>query len=614
MCARKYPRILFVIAFFLFSLSTALADTTTGLVSHWKMDDGTGQVATDSVGGNDGKLQGDATWAEGFLGGAVLLDGLGDYIDCGNKPAFNITEAVTLSAWIQARGDFAYPDWSGIIMRGGVNIDTFALYYNGTSKQLGFKTTGATPNWFATGNNTTTALFDGDWHHVAATYDGKIKVVYLDAVPVGNVAATGKIETSTGRLLLGAGRDTTPPTLYLAGRIDDARLYSRALSASDVKELVPPKVQARKPEPANGAVGIVTPLFRWTAGETAVFHNIYLGKSPDLGPANLVGSRQPIAMFWYVPGLEAGVTYYWRVDEIEANGTTTHTGNVWSFTTQAATAYQPGPADGANDASPAPTLSWQPGQVAVKHHVYFSDNLDAVKQRAASADKGTIAVTTFTPGTLAAATTYFWAVDELIGDGTTKAGAVWTFTTYLPVDDFESYNDEQGKGTCIYEVWIDGFANSLSGSTVGNPQAPFAEQTIVHGGKQSMPLDYNNVKTPFYSEAEREFAAPQDWTVGDVGMLVLYVRGKLGNSPAPLYLALKDASNRTATVIYSDNAVVGLAKWTEWKIPLSSFTSVNVAKVKRITIGLGDKANSKAGGAGRIYLDDIRVIRAASTK
>jgi hypothetical protein len=606
MCARKYRSILSILALLAMSFSIVVADTSTGLVSHWKLDDGAGLAATDSVGGNDGKLQGDATWAEGFLGGAVLLDGNGDFVDCGNKEAFNITDAVTLAAWVQARGDFTYPDWSGIIMRGGVNIDTFALYYNGPTKQLGFKTTGTTPNWFATGADTTTAMFDGDWHHVATTYDGKLKVVYLDGVAVGNIAATGKIETSTGRLLLGAGRDTSPPTLFLAGRIDDARLYNRGLSATDVKELVPPKVQARKPDPANGAVGVTTPLFRWTPGDTAVLHNVYIGKSPDLGPANLAGNPLPIAMFWYVPGLEPGVTYYWRVDEIEANGTTIHTGNVWSFTTQALTAYQPNPADGTMDASPTPTLVWQPGQVVLKHHVYFSDNLDAVKQRAAGADKGLVTDSIFTPGALSGATTYYWAVDELAADGTTRAGAVWTFTTYLPVDDFESYTDEEGSR--IYETWIDGWTNN-TGSTVGYVQAPFAERTVVHGGLQSMPLDYNNVKSPFYSEAEREFATAQDWTVGDVKTLVLFVRGKLGNGSAPLYVVVKDASNRTGTVIHPDSTVVGTAKWTEWKVPLSSFTGVNLAKVKKISIGLGDKAHPAAGGAGLIFVDDIRVTK-----
>jgi hypothetical protein len=76
-----------------------------------------------------------------------------------------------------------------------------------------------------------------------------------------------------------------------------------------------------------------------------------------------------------------------------------------------------------------------------------------------------------------------------------------------------------------------------------------------------------------------------------------------------LYLIVKDASNKTATVLHPDATVIGTAKWTEWKIPLSSFAGVNLAKVKRITIGLGDKTDPKAGGAGLIFVDDIYVIK-----
>ncbi|MCX5643640.1 MAG: hypothetical protein NTZ17_02990 [Phycisphaerae bacterium] len=67
--------------------------------------------------------------------------------------------------------------------------------------------------------------------------------------------------------------------------------------------------------------------------------------------------------------------------------------------------------------------------------------------------------------------------------------------------------------------------NGNSGSTVGYFSAPFAEQTILHGGKQSMPLDYNNTTSPFYSEAERTWDSPQDWTVNGADTLTLYFRG-----------------------------------------------------------------------------------------
>jgi hypothetical protein len=172
------------------------------------------------------------------------------------------------------------------------------------------------------------------------------------------------------------------------------------------------------------------------------------------------------------------------------------------------------------------------------------------------------------------------------------------------VDDFESYTDDEGSR--IYETWIDGWTNG-TGSTVGYVQAPFAEQAIVHSGNQSMPLDYNNVKAPFYSEAEREFSPAQDWTVNSLDTLSLFVRGEAGNGAGKLYLAIEDSAGKSAVVINPDPAAVNAGVWTEWKIPLSSLTGVNLSKVKRLYLGVGDRDAPVAGGSGRLYIDDIRV-------
>jgi hypothetical protein len=238
--------------------------------------------------------------------------------------------------------------------------------------------------------------------------------------------------------------------------------------------------------------------------------------------------------------------------------------------------------------------------------VYFGDSNDAVSQGAAGTDKGELADPNFKPGALESLTTYYWRVDETVATGGVKTGPVWTFTTCLPVDDFESYTDDEGSR--IYETWVDGWTNG-TGSTVGNTQAPFAEQTIVHGGKQSMPLDYNNVNTPFYSEVEREFAPVEDWTAGDVTTLALYVRGRSGNAPAQLYVVVEDASKKVGIVAYPDTAVTSAAAWTQWKIPLSSFADVNLAQVKKLYVGLGDRTTPTAGGTGRIFIDDIQLTK-----
>jgi len=99
---------------------------------------------------------------------------------------------------------------------------------------------------------------------------------------------------------------------------------------------------------------------------------------------------------------------------------------------------------------------------------------------------------------------------------------------WILTDGFETYNDDIEAGTTIFDTWLDGWVNDTS-PTVGYFDAPFAEKTIIRTGKQSMPLQYDNSASPFYSEAEREFETAQDWIGNGAETLVLYVRG---NAPA----------------------------------------------------------------------------------
>jgi len=119
------------------------------------------------------------------------------------------------------------------------------------------------------------------------------------------------------------------------------------------------------------------------------------------------------------------------------------------------------------------------------------------------------------------------------------------------------------------------------------------------------------VGSPYYSEAERTFVRVQDLTVDGVKTLVLYVRGKADNDAAPLHIGLEDSAGKLGIVKHSDAGIVQATTWTEWKIPLSEFTAagVNAAKVKKMYIGLGDKAHPVPGGHGLLFLDDIRVIK-----
>ena len=453
---------------------------------------------------------------------------------------------------------------------------------------------------------------------------------------------------------------------------------------------------------------------------------------------------------------------------------------------------QPVPASGATGVNENTKLSWRAGREAASHQVYFGTDKQAVVDGTAPAQ--TVADHSFDPGPLTFGKTYFWKVVEVNEAATPKTwqGDVWSFSTResFVVEDFESYTDTEGSR--IFDAWVDGWTNG-TGSLVGNLVAPFAERTIVHGGKQAMPFEYNNVKTPYYSEAEREFSPVQNWTVNGADTLSLWVRGipaayveeagvvtmsagghdiwdnaddfrfasksltgngsivvkveslvntnawaKAGvmirqsldanskfaymivsyssgvsfgwrqqtagtcgsatqtgvaapqwvkltrtgdaftaqysadgktwldikntdgtvttttvamtgpvyiglcvtshnaaatttavmsgaattgnvtgswqvlaigddpqpaNSPGDLYVVVQDSSGKTATA--TNPTVVTTAAWTQWKIPLSSFTGVNLSKVKKVSVGVGNRANPTKGGAGKLYFDDF---------
>ncbi len=586
------------------------------LVGHWKLDEGTGTKIGDSSGkGNNGTVTaGNPTWIAGVKDGALEFHGLGvsggggDTITIPHSASLDIKGPISMSLWIKPGADdpegkatttapmakadsAANPSWSFQVRYGwgGAPSPNMAFTFNTTPRA-----------WAFVGKK----LTRDEWCNIACSYDGTTLKCYLNGLQTDSTPM-GPITSSPTPVLIGSdgwGCDWI-------GDIDDVQMYNNALTVDQIAEICPPSRAAKNPNPADGAVGVSMPLFRWDAGYKGVMHEVYLSTSPDLTAADLVGPRSGMTMFYYAPGLKPGVTYYWRVDEIEADAKTVNPGNVWSFTTQALTAYLPSPADGATDASVAAALAWQPGQAVIKHHVYFGAAADAVTQGAASADKGIQEGTSFTPGPLDSVTTYYWRVDEIKADNSVVAGAVWSFTTCLPVDDFESYNDDLDAKTTIFDTWIDGLTTGLSGSVVGNATAPFAEQTIVHGGKQSMPIDYNNVKAPFYSEAEREFAPAENWTADGVDTLVLDIQGRPNNNATGLYVVLTDSSNKSAVVAYPEPAPIRLARWTEWKIPLADFTGVNAAKIKKIAIGLGSRTATAASGTGRIYVDDIRVIK-----
>ncbi len=198
-------------------------------------------------------------------------------------------------------------------------------------------------------------------------------------------------------------------------------------------------------------------------------------------------------------------------------------------------AFGPVPANGAADIPQTPVLTWKAGQHASSHQVYFGTDEEAVRSAGTGSPeyRGTQerGSESYDPGILELETTYFWRIDEVnsVNPESPWIGELWSFTTgsFLIVDDFESYNDldtELEGSNRIYLTWIDGWGTETNGSTVGNWDPPFAEQTIIHGGRQSMPLSYDNDMK--YSEAVRSISdSERDWTREGVDTLSLWFRG-----------------------------------------------------------------------------------------
>jgi len=369
---------------------------------------------------------------------------------------------------------------------------------------------------------------------------------------------------------------------------------------------IPPKT-AYDPDPADGAEFVdLDATFSWTGGFGAKLHTVYMGTNFD--EVNDAAGGVPLGSASYSPAaLESEKVYYWRVDEFDPPFT--HTGDVWGFTTPGAVG-NPQPANGAAGVQMIETLSWTAADNATSHELYFGTDAEAVGSATTASPEyvgpRALGAESYDPGGLTWDSGYAWRVDEVYPTETVK-GLVWSFATadFISVDDFESYNDidpPDPESNRVFDKWIDGFGTTTNGALVGNDLPPYAEQTIVHGGLQSMPYLYdNNLKT---SEATLTLVYPRDWTAEGVTKLSLWFRGASGNAAERMFVALGNA-----VVYHDDPAATQIAGWNEWVIDLTEFAGVDLTNVNSITIGFGTRNSPAAGGAGTMYFDDIRLIR-----
>ena len=228
-----------------------------GLVLYLPFDkpDDSGVIHDESGAGNDGRVYGAQWVSEGKFGGAYrfAITNLTDRIVIPNSDTLN-PDYLTVGAWIKAADTDGF--WNRILDKDFANAYCLCLGgdYNGKwhRGRLEFETSRGE---IASDR----VLNDGQWHHVAATYDGKAVRSYIDGVEKGHPVKTpGPLKKSTWDLCIGNSvvEYGTGEFLAFDGLIDEVRIYNRALSAAEIKALAAATragIDAATPPADNGA-------------------------------------------------------------------------------------------------------------------------------------------------------------------------------------------------------------------------------------------------------------------------------------------------------------------------------------------------------------------------
>jgi hypothetical protein len=214
---------------------TSCAAAPAGLVAWWP---GEGN-STDIQSSNSGILQNGTTFAPGRVGQAFSFDGVDDYVDIADNPSLNL-QMLSLEAWINTpagsvgveRHIFARSGSSGLF---GYELAVSASADSNRNGRIRFENNGGASSISGTILFGNTAVNDGQWHHVVATYDGAISKIYID----------GQLDTQTSKsitlnyesnshLFIGTRAHSPEP---FSGLIDEPSIYSRALSAIEIQAI-----------------------------------------------------------------------------------------------------------------------------------------------------------------------------------------------------------------------------------------------------------------------------------------------------------------------------------------------------------------------------------------
>lgn len=197
---------------------------TGDLAAAFAFSENSGTTAEDASGnGNHGTLLNGVTWTEsGRFGTGLSFEGGDDRVDIANSSSVSPTSAITLSAWVRTEQITS----QYVFYKVSSSNPVYALKLHASGNVAGQFVIGGVMH--ALGSET--RYIPNEWMYVTVTYDGSMIRLYLNGQLEGSEAASGSIGTSSGSLLLGGAPSEDP----LEGRLDEVRIYSRALSQAEI--------------------------------------------------------------------------------------------------------------------------------------------------------------------------------------------------------------------------------------------------------------------------------------------------------------------------------------------------------------------------------------------
>jgi len=203
-----------------------------GLVAGYGMNEGSGGLVGDMSGNSLNGTNTGATWTtQGKFGNALVFDGADDMVSVADANALDLTTGMTLEAWVfpTASGGGS---WRNVIIKERSGGEVYNLYSNVDTNVAAVYVVRAAQSGTPLDARGTTALPLNTWSHLAVTYDNATVRLFVNGTQVGTRAAAGPLLTSTGMLNLGGN---TVWGEFFAGRIDEVRIYNRALSVTEIQ-------------------------------------------------------------------------------------------------------------------------------------------------------------------------------------------------------------------------------------------------------------------------------------------------------------------------------------------------------------------------------------------